>query len=126
MSETADLRRKAETCIRLAEAASSARANELFKRMADEYRAQADELERPVASPPLAPPVLNAETDSITVWAASEPAHEVEDTGSEPAHEVEDTGSPCLAPMPEMTVPQAPHANSAQWLAELQALRNRL
>lgn len=160
MSEAVDLRQKADTCLRLADVASSARANELFKRLAEEYRAKADALETPTLSPPLAPPpikemrIQDAQVEDMPVLPAatlapSEAVHEpvdVElvsdvnapeeyrhDNGSYPAQEpasypADDVDSPCLAPMPDVAQSPSvsPHANSALWLAELQALRNRL
>lgn len=134
MSETADLRQKADTCIRLAAAATSARANELFKRLADEYRAQADALEMPVASPPLSPP---ADDEAGIAVVASPAVAEIAEVEIAPPVAADNAGmgddtaaAPCLAPeiTPVLTPmpPAIAPASSAQWLAELQALRARL
>lgn len=132
MSDAADLRQKASTCIRLAEAASSARANELFKRLAEEYRAKAAALETPIASPSIAPPAFG-ETPVASILSdaphAAAAAVEINHAAAVVAavdHIETDSISPCLAPMPDVSPLQAPQANSAQWLAELQALRARL
>jgi hypothetical protein len=162
MSDTADLRQKADTCLRLADVASSARANELFKRLAEEYRAQAAALEGAMASPPLAPPAVEEEMQVEDTPVASEASlvpidelvdvemvadqvalhHNAPDDHHIAAHNypeeepLEMMVSPCQAPMPQASMSQAsmpemaasltPQVNSAQWLAELQALRNRL
>lgn len=152
MIDAADLLHKAETCIRLAETASSIRTQGLFQRLADEYRMQAGVVTAPSADAmpgpsatgmpePEKPEPVAPELAAMDAPEVSEPSEAAELSApaapDSASMEAAEPAPPEAIEPPEAvelrhgqtslaSPPLAPSAASEQWLAEFRALRARL